>query len=401
MVDFANPAYRDHSLAEEALRRYAPVGGRDHPPGSRSVAAVRETKRILELIALLGGQWPHSSFMVPGGVVFGPEPGALQQGRHLAAGLRRWYQEQVLGCSLERWAAVTSLAELEAWLQESETHRESDVGFLLRFGREAGLDRLGVGPGRFLSYGSLELPAETGVHGTEGRLVPAGLAEGLQRRPLELERIAEHTAYSWYEDDPGGRHPAEGRTDPLATGEEGDRYTWAKAPRYAGDPAETGPLAEAVLAGDPLITDWIDREGPSVLVRQLARLVRPASLFGALDTWLAETLTNSEDPFYTPVSDPVNGEGAGLLQAARGALGHWVRIEDGRIAHYQIVTPTAWNGSPRDDGGLPGPWEQALVGTPVADPENPVEMGHVVRSFDPCLVCTVHQVGGPRVRLGA
>jgi hydrogenase large subunit len=79
-----------------------------------------------------------------------------------------------------------------------------------------------------------------------------------------------------------------------------------------------------------------------------------------------------------------------MMQAARGALGHWVKIQDEKIVHYQIITPTAWNGSPRDEHGARGAWEEALIGTPVKDLENPVEAGHVVRSFDPCLVCAVH-----------
>jgi hydrogenase large subunit len=78
------------------------------------------------------------------------------------------------------------------------------------------------------------------------------------------------------------------------------------------------------------------------------------------------------------------------VEAARGALGHWVKVAGGRITHYQIITPTTWNASPRDGDGVRGPWEQALVGTPVRDPDNPVELGHVVRSYDPCMVCCVH-----------
>ncbi len=289
MVDFANSAYADHSLADEARRRYAPVGGQHHPPGARSVAAVRETKHILELVALVGGQWPHTSFMVPGGVVYKAEPRSLQQGRHIVKALRRWYEDQVLGCSLERWAAVRSVADLDAWLAESAAHRESDAGFLMRFGREAGLDRLGAGPGTFLSYGNLPLPAETAVAGRAGRFVPAGFARGADTGPFHEGHIAEHTAFSWYQGDPGGHHPWSGRTEPLME-DGGERYSWAKAPRYRGAPAETGPLAERILAGDGLFTDWVGRDGPNVLARQLARLTRPATLFGPLEAWLEETL---------------------------------------------------------------------------------------------------------------
>jgi len=122
----------------------------------------------------------------------------------------------------------------------------------------------------------------------------------------------------------------------------------------------------------------------------LARLVRPARLLPAAEGWIDDLIARSDDSAYTAVAPLVEGRGFGLIEAARGALGHWVEIAGGRIANYQIITPTAWNGSPRDSAEIRGPWEQALIGTPVADPENPVEAGYVVRSFDPCLVCTTH-----------
>jgi Ni,Fe-hydrogenase I large subunit len=205
-------------------------------------------------------------------------------------------------------------------------------------------------------------------------------------------------AYSWFEGYSGGRHPFEGETRPYATGQENVKYSWAKAPRYDGRPAETGPLAEMIVAGNPLFVDLLSpksstalfQSGPSVFTRQLARLVRPAEHIPAMETWLAETTGDAR--FYTPPGEIVEGAGFGLTQAARGALGHWVRIADGAIAHYQIITPTAWNASPRDTDGVRGPMEEALIATGVQDASNPVALGHVVRSFDPCLVCTVHTV---------
>ena len=109
-----------------------------------------------------------------------------------------------------------------------------------------------------------------------------------------------------------------------------------------------------------------------------------------MEQWLAEI--TPDGTFYVPAPAITDGAGVGTTEAARGALGHWVKIADGQIAHYQIITPTAWNGSPRDSDDVRGPWEEALLGTPVRDPANPVELGHVVRSFDPCLVCTVHTI---------
>ena len=142
------------------------------------------------------------------------------------------------------------------------------------------------------------------------------------------------------------------------------------------------------MAGQPLFTDLLERTGANALTRELARLPRPAELLPVMATWLNEI--SPERPCYHPVAGHFHGDACGLTHGARGALGHWVKIVDNTIRHYQIITPTTWNASPRDTLGVRGPWEQALVGTPLPDPENPIAVGHVIRSFDACLVCTVH-----------
>lgn len=169
-------------------------------------------------------------------------------------------------------------------------------------------------------------------------------------------------------------------------------YSWIKAPRYAGQVVETGPLAEMILSGQALYQDMVARQGATVLARQLARLTRTALLLPAMSTWLDELTRNTGKNFYFKAGDVPNGEGAGLIHAARGALGHWVQVYDQKIEHYQIITPTAWNGSPRDGAGNHGAWEQALLGTVIKDADNPIEAGHIIRSFDPCMVCSVHTV---------
>lgn len=390
LPDFAVSSYADHPLFDEAVRRYAPLAG------SRCVDAVRETKVVLEIFAILGGQWPHSSFMVPGGVAHIPPRADLNQCRHILRRFRAWYELTVLGCPLERWAEVRSVADLEAWLGESKEHRDGDLGFFLRFAAAAGLSALGCGCGNFLSYGSLDIPegSEVCAPGDDRQLVSAGFiaADGAVQA-FDQMLVTEHVATSWSGAYEGGRHPSQGETVPHASGSDGTKYSWSKAPRYGERPAETGPLAERLVARDPLYLDLLRRDGPNLVLRQLARLARPAAMLAAMDAWLAEMIACADEPFFKSVPPLRDGVGVGLLQAARGALGHWIELQDGRIVHYQIVTPTAWNGSPRDSTGLRGPWEEALIGTPIADACNPVEAGHVVRSFDPCLVCTVHVVG--------
>ncbi|MBE0467692.1 MAG: nickel-dependent hydrogenase large subunit, partial [Candidatus Desulforudis sp.] len=118
------------------------------------------------------------------------------------------------------------------------------------------------------------------------------------------------------------------------------------------------------------------------------RAVECSLVAHGVKTWL-QGLTPGA-PAYTPCAVPESGTGMGLTEAPRGALGHWITIADHQIANYQCVVPTTWNASPRDDRGQPGPIEQALLGTPVKDPKNPIELVRVVRSFDPCIACAVH-----------
>jgi hydrogenase large subunit len=384
-TDFARDARSP--LADEAARRYRPF------EGSSVVEAIRATKQLLEIVAILGGQWPHSSFMVPGGVVSAPTGPDVARCRQILAGYRAFYEKRVLGCTLARFAAVTSEAALDAWLDERPEHAASELGFFVRQARALGLDRVGRGHGRLLSFGGFDLPAGSSVaprREGDARLVPAGVFQADGVEPFDGARVTEDVACSWSADHANPLHPSRGETRPYASGREGKKYSWAKAARYAGAPAETGPLAEALVAGDPLFVDLARRQGgPTAFARLVARLTRPATLLPAIDAWLAELAADTGAPCPRDVSLE-DGEGAGLVEATRGALGHWVAIERGRIARYQIITPTGWNGSPRDGAGVRGPWEEALVGVAVADPDDPVELGYVVRSFDPCLVCTVH-----------
>lgn len=396
-ADLVNPAYRDVPLFDEAVRRYQPF------KGETVIETIKETKKVLEIIAIVGGEWPHSSYMVPGGIVSNPASGDLMECLLLLKQYRSWYEKRILGCSLERWLDVRSSSDIDVWLEENNLHRESDLGFYIRFAREIGLDRIGRGHGNFISYGSLDIPEGTKVKGKGKHLVASGFAQGIKVTDFSHEKILEHVSHSWFMDYNGGRHPFNGETIPYASGRESGKYSWAKSPRYDALPAETGPLAEMITAENPLFTDLVSRTGPSAFTRELARISRPAYLMPAMEAWILESV--SDGKFYTSPEEIIEGKGYGVTQASRGALGHWVQIENGAITHYQIITPTAWNASPRDSNGTRGPLEEALIGTEIKDPSNPVELGHVVRSFDCCLVCTVHTVNRGkeigRVKVGA
>ena len=216
----------------------------------------------MQALAIIGGQWPHTSFMVPGGVTSIPEISKILQCRIIVERFCSWYERVILGCSIARWQAMRSVNDLDLWLEESPAHRESEVGFFIRFSRQAGLDRLGRGPNRFLSYGNFPLPLETAVQGVDGRLAAAGWARGTAVSPFQADKITEDICHSWYEQGTGPLHPFDGKTKPYASGQSGQLYSWVKAPRYGGEAVETGPLAEMVIDGNPLFQDLVDRAAP-------------------------------------------------------------------------------------------------------------------------------------------
>ncbi len=161
----------------------------------------------------------------------------------------------------------------------------------------------------------------------------------------------------------------------------GEAYSWLKAPRLSGKPFEAGPLARMWINGDY-------RQGISVMDRHAARAQEALKVAEAMQGWLDGLAPGKVS--YDNAFDQRSGVGVGMSEAPRGALGHWVKIVSGKIAQYQIITPTCWNASPRDGMNVRGPMEQALIGTPVIDPNKPIEALRVIHSFDPCLSCAVH-----------
>ena len=164
-----------------------------------------------------------------------------------------------------------------------------------------------------------------------------------------------------------------------------------KSPRYKTDGVnkdvyEVGPLARMYVTGDYT-------SGISVADRETARALEAKKIGDAMDVWLDDLQANLSGPSFIECEIPANGSGIGLTEAERGALGHWVKYDVNRkILHYQIITPTCWNASPQDAGGINGAIEQALIGTPISNATEPVEALRVIHSFDPCLACAVHVI---------
>ncbi|HJX37884.1 MAG TPA: nickel-dependent hydrogenase large subunit [Anaerolineae bacterium] len=269
---------------------------------------------------------------------------------------------------------------------------------------------IGSGCGNLLAYGVFDLDGEEPDYLKRDRLLGSGtVSTDLALGPVDADKIAEYVKHSWYDDSTTGRYPGEGETAPHPHKEGG--YSWLKSPRYDGKVYEVGPLARMVVnyvGGnsavkgliDPALTHFGAAPGAlfSVLGRHAARALECKYVADSMADWVLQLKPG--EPVYTEYELPEEASGMGLVCGPRGALGHWIRIENGRIANYQCVVPTTWNASPRDDQGQPGPIEQALLGTKIRDEENPFEIVRIVRSFDPCLACAVHVVTPQGSELG-
>jgi hydrogenase large subunit len=242
------------------------------------------------------------------------------------------------------------------------------------------LQDFGVGPTNFLAYGVFPNPDNL-----EDRLLRRGVVAAGTSQDLDPVEIVEYVKHSWYSDRSGGNPAEEIPPEPMY-GKDG-AYTWAKAPRYKGKPHEVGPLARMIVSG---YYSPKSKHGASVYDRLMARLLETVKIAEAMSDWIG--MLKPGESVYDSYVTPSSAAGMGLWEAPRGALGHWINIEGGKIQRYQVITPTAWNVSPRDDMGTMGPIEEALIGVQVPDTKNPIDVVRTVRSFDPCLACTVHLV---------
>ncbi len=405
-IDFVNKNYAKSSLYDEVVKRWAPFVGTSYKIGLETSALP------VKIYAMFGGQWPHSSFMVPGGVMCAPQLDHITRAYALLERYRtEWLEKVWLGCSVERWLENKTWDDVLNWLEESESHRNSDCGLFIRFCLENGLDKYGAGVGNYIACGTYIHPEGYPVSTIEDRnsalISPSGVVYNNTYHEFDQLNIREDVTHSYYEGN-SLLHPWDGETiplDPEVAKREG-KYSWAKAPRYLINgkpvPLEAGPLARQVVCGyeevkqvskfadyDPLIKNIVDTIGPSVMVRVLARMHEAPKYFKWVKDWLAK-IDFEDDRFYNKPQELPEGKGYGGTEAARGALQDWIVIENGKIKNYQIITPTAWNIGPKDSKNQMGPIEKAIVGAPIQNPDDPIEVAHVARSFDSCLVCTVH-----------
>ncbi len=269
----------------------------------------------------------------------------------------------------------------------------------------------------FLAYGDFPLSDKE----PESFYFPRGaIMDGkLALVKVDPQKITEEVYHSWYEGDKP-LHPSVGETKPLSgpalkgavpnTKDKDGKYSWIKAPRYDGKAMEVGPLAQCLVSyvgGNKEIKDTVDMVLKkldlkadalfSTLGRLAARGIKCLVNAKAAEKWtmdLIENIKKGDTRTFTSykLDETTNGQGFGLNDVARGSLGHWVNIEKGKIKNYQQVVPSTWNLGPTDAKGQKGPVENALIGTPVADPKKPLEILRTVHSFDPCIACAVHVI---------
>jgi len=359
--------------------------------------ALEFQRKSNQVVAMLGGKTPHIQNLAVGGVMNAIDPNGQS-----AMNVDRLWQMKTLLEEVRTFAHQVYFPDacaLAASYPEAFDYGHAVDQYLSL--PDLPLDTKGVAfdlPGGIID--GKRLNEVQAVRGPRDELLRAG--------------VTEDVTHAWYKGTGAPEHPFQGRTEPDKTAVDFDKkYSWVKAPRLHGKPTEVGPLANILVgwvSGHALTKEWVSRAAalilpskkPEELVGKLqstmgryaARAIRSAMLADlALKHWqmLADNVLGGDVEVYRTPSFPKHAiEGLGLHEAPRGALSHWVVVEDGLVKNYQAVVPTTWNASPRDQKGQLGPYDAALIGTPIADPKKPLEVLRTVHSFDPCMACACH-----------
>jgi hydrogenase large subunit len=367
--------------------------------------ALQWQREVAQLHAIFGGKNPHPHFLVGGA----PNPIDLNSDSAI---------------NMKRLAQVQSI--IQRMREFVDQVYVPDTIAIASFYKDWGTQ--GEGLGNFMCYG--DLPSKT-MRDPSGFLFPRGVIldrdlSTIHEVDLEdAEQIQEYVAHSYYEYSVGkqrGLHPYAGETNLHYTGPKPpfkqlnieDSYSWLKSPRWKGKAMEVGPLARVLMLyaqGHAQTKELVDStlaklELPvtalySTLGRTAARTLETKILADSMQDWYDTLIANIRkgdtrtfnEAQWTPRSWPAKAQGAGFMEAPRGALSHWIVIENGRIANFQAVVPSTWNAGPRDLQGQPGAYEAALVGHKLHDPAQPIEILRTIHSFDPCIACAVHVVG--------
>lgn len=360
--------------------------------------ALEVQRKANKIVSILGSKTPHIQNLAVGGVA------------------------NPIGTDSQSVLTVERLMAVKGWIDELADFVKNvyliDVAAIGAF--YADWTKYGGGVKNYLSVPDVPLDGK----GTQFML-PGGYIEGgdvTKYKPINSfnddfwkQGVAESVKHSWYDySEAKPLHPYQGETKPNYTDfQDGGKYSWLKSPTFYGKPAQVGPLANvlcmyaagheptkkyATLALDTVSSLAKTRVGlealHSTIGRHAARAVRCAVLVDELDNqWnllLANIAKGDVKTYNKPVFPKGEQMGVGFHEAPRGALSHWVVIEDGKIKNYQCVVPSTWNACPRNENDEPGPYEASLKDNPIADPEKPLEVLRTVHSFDPCIACAIH-----------
>ena len=366
-------------------------------------------RQIIQLQTIFGGKNPHPNVLVGG------TPAAISV--HAGAGTATTAVNEV---GLQKVAEL--IDQMRMFVDEVYV---PDILAIASFYKDWFKKGYGEGTGNFMTYG--DFPA-TGSQDPKTFLVPRGAILGRDlSRILEVDvtsqdDIQEFVAHSWYDYRGGketGLHPFKGETQLNYSGPQPPyqhldttaSYSWIKSPRWKGHAMEVGPLARILMlyaSGHAPTRELADKSLAqlglpldalfSTMGRTAARAFESKILADAMPGWYGALMANIKagdvrtfnEKLWEPSTWPRHAQGVGFMEAPRGALGHWIVIDDGRITNYQAVVPSTWNAGPRDPAGVEGPYEAALKGQTIRDPKQPLEILRTVHSFDPCLACAVH-----------
>jgi len=329
------------------------------------VQAFEMRKKAQEMLAIFYGRMPSFVGTIPGGVTQPP--------------------------TVTNIAAFQSrLVELQQWIDEIYLQ---DILAIAAIPAYQPFMKLGDSGGNYLAYGGFD----QNQSGTE-KFLPRGTIYGndiMSVQGMDETKIIENVGHSFYTKDCGPLNPKQGKTDPQLDKE--NAYSFIKAPRYGGQPMEVGPLARQLVKKPDLLVNLATKLGLltppvkfGILPRTAARAIECKLVADEMTTWLGQLQPGQ--PIWDPKGQDIPGDsyGRGMVEGPRGALGHWIHIQNQKTGNYQAVVPTTWNASPRDDKGTRGPIETSLIGLPVPDVNNPINVVRCVRSFDPCLACAIH-----------
>ena len=366
------------------------------------IEALEWQKEIVKIHTIFGGKNPHPNYLV-GGV-----PCAINI-------------DEANALNAERLAYVGRLLE-EAHAFVNQVYIP-DLLAVASFYKDWGA--VGGGLSNYLAYGDLPTNGFRDVSRFKfprGAILNRDLSKVHEvdgKDPMQVQESIPHSWYTYSDGDSATRHPWEGETTLNYTGPKPpyeqlnveDKYSWLKTPRWKGNPMEVGPLARMLVAyasGREEVKEIVDAtlkklEVPltalfSTLGRTAARGLETVLISRWAKEFYADLISNIKNgdsrtfnqQYWEPSTWPAQAKGVGLTEAPRGALAHWIVIKDQKIANYQLVVPSTWNASPRDGKGQRSAYEAALLDTPVADPEKPLEVLRTIHSFDPCLACAVH-----------